>query len=101
MTPEDCVTCGDVAVRATVVEVRGDTAVVEVEGQRVEVGVELVAPVEAGDVLLCHAGIALARLDASPPPWVGGPSKPITTKAVTDVRPDGADCAPTDPQGAR
>jgi hydrogenase maturation factor len=57
-----CLTCGDVAVTATVVEVEGDTAVVDVAGRRERVGVELVAPVESGDVLLCHAGIALQRL---------------------------------------
>ncbi len=60
---EGCVTCGDAAVEARVVEVRGDTAVVEAAGEREEVVVELVAPVAPGDVLLCHAGIALERLE--------------------------------------
>lgn len=64
MNPEDCLTCGDVAVETRVVEVRGDTAVVEVEGRREEVGIELVAPVEPGDVLLCHAGIAIRKVTA-------------------------------------
>jgi len=61
---EHCVTCGDVAVPATVVEARGDSASVELDGRREQVGIELVAPVEPGDVLLCHAGIALARIEA-------------------------------------
>ena len=60
--PDRCVTCADEAVTATVVEVRGSTATVEHDGRREEVGVELVEPVAAGDVLLCHAGIALERL---------------------------------------
>ena len=34
-----------------------------VEGSREQVGIELVAPVERGDVLLCHAGIALEKLE--------------------------------------
>jgi hydrogenase maturation factor len=60
---ERCLTCGDVAVTAVVVRVDGDTAMVEVEGRREQVGVELVAPVEPGERLLCHAGIALQRLE--------------------------------------
>ena len=59
---ETCITCGDLAVEARVVEVLGDTAVVEVDGGRESVGVELVEPVAAGDVLLCHAGIALRKV---------------------------------------
>jgi hydrogenase maturation factor len=59
---EHCLTCSDAAVTATVVEVAGDTAFVVVDGRRERVAVELVAPVEPGDVLLCHAGIALERL---------------------------------------
>ncbi len=58
-----CVTCGDVAVAATVVSVEGTTAVVDVDGEREHVGIELVDPVAPGDVLLCHAGVALDRLE--------------------------------------
>jgi hydrogenase maturation factor len=60
---EHCLTCGDVAVAARVLDVRGVTATVESEGRHEEVGVELVEPVAPGDVLLCHAGIALEKLD--------------------------------------
>jgi hydrogenase maturation factor len=60
---EDCLTCGDVAVEGVVRQVLGDSAVVEVQGRLEEVGIELVAPVARGDVLLCHAGIALQRLE--------------------------------------
>jgi hydrogenase maturation factor len=62
VTPHECPTCGDVALEARVVEVAGDTAVVEVEGRREQVAVELVAPVAAGEVLLCHAGIAIRKV---------------------------------------
>ena len=62
--PEHCITCGDVALTATVVSVSGDTATVEVGGRREQVGIELVSPVEVGELLLCHAGIALQRMDA-------------------------------------
>ena len=60
---EACLTCGDVAVVARVAEIDGATAVVEAAGRREEVGIELVSPVEAGDYLLCHAGIALRKLE--------------------------------------
>jgi len=61
VTRETCLTCGDVAVEAVVVEVSGDTALVETAAGRERVGVELVVPVAAGDVLLCHAGIAIEK----------------------------------------
>ena len=59
---ERCITCGDVAVTATVVEVAGHTATVEADGARERVGIELVEPVAVGELLLCHAGIALERV---------------------------------------
>jgi hydrogenase maturation factor len=62
VSPETCHTCGDVAVEARVVEVAGDTAVVEVDSARERVAIELVAPVAPGDVLLCHAGIAIRKI---------------------------------------
>ena len=60
--PERCLTCSDEAVAARVVEVEGANATVEAGGERERVGIELVAPVEPGDTLLCHAGIALEKL---------------------------------------
>jgi hydrogenase maturation factor len=62
VSPETCHTCRDVAVEARVVEVAGDTAVVEVDSARERVAIELVAPVAPGDVLLCHAGIAIRKV---------------------------------------
>ena len=57
-----CITCGDVAVEANVVSVLGRTAVIEKDGMREEVAVELIDHVAIGDTLLCHAGVALERL---------------------------------------
>ena len=62
MNAERCLTCSDEAVAALVVEVDGPNATVEVEGRQERVGIELVAPVEPGETLLCHAGIALEKL---------------------------------------
>jgi hydrogenase maturation factor len=58
----DCITCGDVAVLVSVIELRGQSALVERDGVREEVAVELVAPVKVGEQLLCHAGVALERV---------------------------------------
>jgi hydrogenase maturation factor len=63
VTPHECLTCGDVAVEGRVVEIHGDTAIVEIDGRREEAGAELVLPVEPGDLLLCHAGIAIRKVD--------------------------------------
>jgi D-sedoheptulose 7-phosphate isomerase len=57
-----CITCGDVAVEARVVAVHNGTAVIEKDGLREEIAVELVESVEVGDRLLCHAGVALEKL---------------------------------------
>jgi hydrogenase maturation factor len=63
---DHCITCGDVAVVATVVEVNGATAIVALDGAQEQVAIELVEPVVAGECLLCHAGIALEKVTPSP-----------------------------------
>jgi D-sedoheptulose 7-phosphate isomerase len=57
-----CITCGDVAVEAHVVAVRGSSAVIEREHVREEVAVDLLDGVAVGDRVLCHAGVALEKL---------------------------------------
>ena len=62
-----CITCGDVAVALTVVEVVGADANCRDEGGREElVATELVGDVQPGDRLLVHAGVAIERLAAVP-----------------------------------
>ena len=61
-TPERCITCSDEAVEAEVVAVDGREAVVLVDGSHERVGIDLVPETVPGDVLLCHAGIALDRV---------------------------------------
>ena len=58
-----CITCGDVAVRARVVAVANGTATIELDGAREQVAVDFVERVAVGDTLLCHAGVALERID--------------------------------------
>jgi hydrogenase maturation factor len=68
LPPERCITCSDEAVEAEVVAVDGLEAIVRVAGGEERVGVDLVPDAAPGDVLLCHAGIALDRV----PPSQGG-----------------------------
>jgi hydrogenase maturation factor len=64
MTPERCVTCSDEAIEAVVVSVAGAEAVVRANGGEETVAIDLVPDADVGDVLLCHAGIALERVPA-------------------------------------
>ena len=57
-----CVTCSDEAVEAEVVTVDGLTATVRALGGEEAVGIDLVPDAGPGDLLLCHAGIALERV---------------------------------------
>jgi D-sedoheptulose 7-phosphate isomerase len=59
-----CITCGDVAVPANVVALADRRAVIEKDGAREEIAVDLVDDVAIGDLLLCHAGVALQKLPA-------------------------------------
>lgn len=60
-----CITCSDEGVEGRVLALRGDgLAEVELEGEAREVATELLDGVAVGDVLLVHAGVAIARLEA-------------------------------------
>jgi hydrogenase expression/formation protein HypC len=64
-TDDVCITCGDVAVPVRVVRLLpDDLAVVEVEGHEEEISVALVSAA-VGDVVLVHAGEAIAAVDGS------------------------------------
>jgi hydrogenase expression/formation protein HypC len=61
---DGCITCGDVAVPLTVVDVAGPDARCRDEAGRLEaVATELVGAVAPGDRLLVHAGVAIGRLE--------------------------------------
>ena len=63
---DSCITCGDVAVEGEVEAVEGATATVRFREAREQVAVDLLAGVAPGDRVLCHAGVALERLEADP-----------------------------------
>jgi hydrogenase expression/formation protein HypC len=60
---EVCITCSDQLLTLVVVDVdaAAGTARGTIDGDLVEVGIELIDDVKAGDVLLCHGGVALQR----------------------------------------
>jgi hydrogenase expression/formation protein HypC len=61
---EGCITCGDVAVPLTVVELIGpDARCRDDDGREETVATELVGTVVVGDRLLVHAGVAIGRLE--------------------------------------
>ena len=61
--PEGCATCADEAAAARVRAVDGLEADVVVDGRVERVAIDLVADARPGEILLCHAGIALERLE--------------------------------------
>jgi hydrogenase maturation factor len=66
---QHCITCGDVGDPSTVVAVDSDRELAlcaGADGTRSTIEIALVAPVVPGDVLLVHAGTAIARLEDQP-----------------------------------
>jgi hydrogenase maturation factor len=57
-----CLTCSDEAVSARVRSVDGLVALVSAGETEERVAIDLVPDARPGDVLLCHAGVALDRL---------------------------------------
>jgi hydrogenase maturation factor len=63
-----CLTCGDVAVSMRVLavdEATGLARCADAEGETEDVDVALVDPLEAGDAVLVHAGVALVKETAA------------------------------------
>jgi hydrogenase maturation factor len=57
-----CITCSDEGRVAEVASTSGESVVVRVAGQREEIDATLVGPVESGDLVLVHAGVAIGQL---------------------------------------
>ena len=60
---ESCITCADEAVAARVLRVSGLEATVAVGKAAERVAIDLVPDARPGELLLCHAGIALERIE--------------------------------------
>ena len=64
---ETCVTCGDLAIALTVIEVLGSDARCQAaDGAEEVVAIELVGELEPGDRVLAHAGVAIERITDPP-----------------------------------
>ncbi len=60
---DGCVTCSDAGIPVRVVSVEGDDALCEdAAGNRAQIAIELVAPVQVKEVLLTHGGVAIGRV---------------------------------------
>ena len=60
---DGCVVCSDAGIPAKVVSMDGDDALCEdTAGNRTEIAIELVVPVEVGEILLTHGGVAIGRV---------------------------------------
>ena len=61
---DGCVVCSDAGIPLRIISIDGDDALCEdAIGNRTNIAVDLVAPVEVGEVLLTHGGVAIAKVD--------------------------------------
>ena len=62
---DGCIVCSDAGIPVRVVSVEGDDALCEdAAGNRAQIAIELVAPVQMGEILLTHEGVAIGRVAA-------------------------------------
>lgn len=60
---DGCIVCSDAGIPVRVISIEGDDALCEdAAGERAEIAVELVSPVEIGEILLTHGGVAIGRV---------------------------------------
>lgn len=60
---DGCITCSDAGIPVRVISLSGDDAICEDSvGNRAEIAVELVAPVQIGETLLTHGGVAIGKV---------------------------------------
>ena len=61
---DGCVVCSDAGIPLRVVSIEDDDALCEDSaGNQTEIAVELVAPVQTGEVLLTHGGVAIGKVE--------------------------------------
>jgi D-sedoheptulose 7-phosphate isomerase len=86
---DSCITCGDVAVQVEVDTVTDLTAVVRRGEATEQVAIDLVPDAQPGDTLLCHAGVALEKLETDPAaflyPFMGAGDDDLDA-VIADVR---------------
>ena len=60
---DGCITCSDAGIPVRVISIQGDDALCEdAAGDRTDIAVELVSPVQIGEILLTHGGVAIGKV---------------------------------------
>jgi hydrogenase maturation factor len=61
---DGCVVCSDAGIPVRVLSIEGDDALCEDSaGNQTEIAIEFVAPVQIGEVLLTHGGVAIGKVE--------------------------------------
>lgn len=64
---DGCITCSDAGIPVRVISTKGDDALCEdAAGNRTQIAIELVVPVQTGEVLLTHGGVAIGKVVEDP-----------------------------------
>ena len=60
---DGCVVCSDAGIPVRVISIKGDDAHCEdASGNRTDIAIELVTPVQLGEILLTHGGVAIGKV---------------------------------------
>ncbi len=60
---DGCVVCSDAGIPVQVLSVEGDDALCEDSvGNQAQIAIELVSPVQVGEILLTHGGVAIGKV---------------------------------------
>jgi hydrogenase expression/formation protein HypC len=60
---DGCITCSDAGIPVRVISIQGDDVLCEdAAGNKTDIAIELVSPVQIGEVLLTHGGVAIGKV---------------------------------------
>ena len=64
---DGCITCSDAGIPVRVISIKGDDALCEdAAANQTRIAIELVSPVQAGEILLTHGGVAIGKVVEEP-----------------------------------
>jgi hydrogenase expression/formation protein HypC len=62
---DGCITCSDAGIPVRVISIQNDDALCEdAAGNKTDIAIELVSPVQPGEILLTHGGAAIGKVAA-------------------------------------
>ncbi len=60
---DGCITCSDAGIPVQIISIHGDDAICEdAAANQTKIAIELVAPVQPGEILLTHGGVAIGKV---------------------------------------